>query len=396
MQRAEYILVRFGELSTKGKNRNEFIAKLFQNLKKSCEEFDGLTFEKTHDRLFIHLNGCDQEAVMARASKVFGISSLSFAYKVNSVLDEICAKALELVSTMSDKHTFKVKAHRQNKQFQPNSDGINRAVATVILQNSELKVDVHHPDILINVEVSSPYTYIMVDKYPGAGGYPVGVAGKGLVLLSGGIDSPVCSYLAMKRGVFLEAIHFAAPPYTSEGALDKVKTLATSLSHYQGYMRLHIVPFTDLQLAIYKNVNESYCITLMRRMMFRIAKQIASKRRCKIIVTGESIGQVASQTLDSMQCINAVVDMPVIRPCACMDKLEIIDIAKKIDTYETSILPYEDCCTIFTPKNPVTRPSIEKCEYYESRFEWEGLLQQAIETTESVVLPLKSETEDLF
>lgn len=396
MLRAEYILVRFGELSTKGKNRNEFIARLLQNLKKSCAEFERLTYEKTHDRLFIHLNGEDQDAVMARAQKVFGISSLSFAYKVDSDLDAMADQALALVRSI-DGHTFKVKAHRQNKRFQPNSDGINRAIATKILQNTALKVDVHDPDILIDVEVSDPYTYIMVDKYVGAGGYPVGVAGKGLVLLSGGIDSPVCSYLAMKRGVFLEAIHFAAPPYTSQGALDKVKTLATSLSHYQGYMRLHIVPFTQLQLAIYKNANESYCITLMRRMMFRIAQQIAQQRKCKILVTGESIGQVASQTLESMVTINAVVDMPVIRPCACMDKVEIIDIARKIDTYETSILPYEDCCTIFTPKNPVTKPSKAKAEYYESRFDWQSLLDQAVQQTESVVLPLKEVSAiDLF
>lgn len=219
-------------------------------------------------------------------------------------------------------------------------------------------------------------------------------------MLSGGIDSPVCSYLAMKRGVFLEAIHFAAPPYTSDLALDKVKTLAGHLAMYQGYINLHIVPFTQLQLAIYQNVNESYCITLLRRMMFRIAQEIATQRQCKILVTGESIGQVASQTLDSMQCINSTISMPVIRPCACMDKLEIIDVAKKIDTYETSILPYEDCCTIFTPKSPVTHPLMDKCEKYESRFDWETLLNEAIANTQRITIKLDAvndeSTNDLF
>lgn len=399
MLRAEYILVRFGELSTKGKNKKDFVNRLLQNMRKTCVNYPTLTFQKTHDRIFVHLHEEDGQQVMNTLSKVFGISSLSFAYKVPSVLEDIQAKALELAQSSNAK-TFKVAAHRQDKSFVPNSDGINRAVAKVILQNMDIKVDVHNPDLLLKVEVAKDFTYLSADKVIGAGGYPTGVAGKGLVLLSGGIDSPVCSYLAMKRGVFLEAVHFAAPPYTSEMAMDKVTTLAKKLAGYQGYINLHIVPFTQLQLAIYQNVNESYCITLLRRMMFRIAEQIANQRQCKILVTGESIGQVASQTLDSMQCINSTITMPVIRPCACMDKLEIIDVAKKIVTYETSILPYEDCCTIFTPKSPVTHPLMDKCEKYEARFDWKTLLDEAVAKTEKVTIKLdepKDEGEiDLF
>lgn len=394
MQHAEYILVRFGELSTKGKNKKEFISRLLQNMRKSLEDYPNLTYQKTHDRIYIHLNDSPQEEVMTRVSKVFGISSASFAYKVESNLEMIQEKALELAKETNAK-TFKVVAHRQDKNFQPNSDGINRAVAKVILQNTLMRVDVHHPDLLLSVEVSREFTYLMSEKVIGAGGYPTGVAGKGLVLLSGGIDSPVCSYLAMKRGVFLEAIHFASPPYTSEQALSKVEDLAKKLSYYQGYINLHVVPFTELQMEIYKHVNESYCITIMRRMMFRIAQEIANNRQCKIIVTGESIGQVASQTLDSMQCINAVVNKPIIRPCACMDKLEIIDIAKKIDTYETSILPYEDCCTIFTPKNPVTKPLMDKCEFYEAKFDWQTLVKKAIEqTVRHTIKPKEEKPQD--
>ncbi|HAM30106.1 MAG TPA: tRNA 4-thiouridine(8) synthase ThiI, partial [Erysipelotrichaceae bacterium] len=232
--------------------------------------------------------------------------------------------------------------------------------------------------------------------------YPVGVGGKAMVLLSGGIDSPVASYLMMKRGVHIECIHFAAPPYTSQNAQDKVMKLAELISPYQGEIVVHVVPFTDLQLAIYQNADESYAITLMRRMMMRIAAKLAERRHCQAIATGESIGQVASQTLESMQAINAVTTMPLIRPVVCMDKVEIIDLSKKIGTYDTSILPFEDCCTIFTPKNPVTKPRIDKCERYESRFDWEKLVDRCVDDVKSIWIhpgmtdPSDGDEEDLF
>ena len=236
----------------------------------------------------------------------------------------------------------------------------------------------------------------MTDRIQGAGGYPVGVGGKAMVLLSGGIDSPVACYLMMKRGVHIECIHYASPPYTSQNAQEKVMELARLVSGYQGDVLVHVVPFTDLQLAIYQNADESYAITLMRRMMMRIATGLAQKRHAQAIATGESIGQVASQTLESMLTINDVTNMPIIRPVVCMDKVEIIDLSKKIGTYETSILPYEDCCTIFTPKNPVTKPRVDKCEKYEAKWDFDKMVQDCIDNTEDIwVHPVKVE-EDLF
>lgn len=301
------------------------------------------------------------------------------------------------VAILSDAKTFKVDTKRHFKPFPYISDEINRAVATEILKNTEMKVDVHDPEFRVRIEVRQFDTYIMSNKIKGAGGYPVGVGGKAMVMLSGGIDSPVAAYLMMKRGITVECIHYASPPYTSANARKKVLDLASIVSQYQGHIRVHIVPFTDIQLTIYKNCDESYAITLMRRMMYRLAEKLSERQNCKAIVNGESIGQVASQTLDSMGVINEVVKMPVIRPCVTLDKLEIIDLANKIETYETSILPYEDCCTIFTPKNPVTKPTLKKCEKLESRFDFEPLLEEALNQIEVVdVYPAKEIEEDLF
>jgi thiamine biosynthesis protein ThiI len=250
--------------------------------------------------------------------------------------------------------------------------------------------------VRIVIEVHEDAAYIMTDKIAGAGGFPVGVSGRAMVLLSGGIDSPVAANLVMKRGVRIEAVHFAAPPYTSENARKKVMDLASIISKAQGEIKVHVVPFTTLQLAIYQHADESYAITIMRRMMMRIAAGLAAKRNCQAIATGESIGQVASQTLESMECINAVTNVPIIRPVVCMDKVEIIDRAIKIGTYETSILPFEDCCTIFTPKNPVTKPRIDKCERFESRWDWQKQVQECIEEAETIVIRPVQEDEDLF
>lgn len=373
-----HILVRFGELSTKGKNKKDFIKRLLQNVKNAMRAFPALSYERTHDRLYILLNGEDAQAVGETLRHVFGISSFSFAIRVDTDIDAIIAMGLR-VSQASEATTFKVDARRSFKQFPMISDEINRAVAGKVLSETTLKVNVKQPELRITIELHEQDTYIMVDRIKGAGGYPVGVGGKALVMLSGGIDSPVASYLTMKRGVAIECVHYASPPYTSARAQEKVLELARLVSRYQGHIRVHIVPFTDLQLAIYQNCDESYAITIMRRMMYRIAQRLCEKSKALAIVNGESIGQVASQTLESMQTINAVTTMPIIRPVCTMDKLEIIDIAKKIGTYETSILPFEDCCTIFTPKNPVTKPTIHKAEKMESHFDFEALLQDCIE-----------------
>lgn len=392
----DHILVRYGELSTKGKNKNDFIKRLLVNIKNALRAFTYLTYEKSHDRIYIILNGTDPDEIAPVLSKVFGISSFSYAYRVNSEMDEI-VRTSALVAIKQSAQTFKVETKRHHKPFPYLSDEINRAVASEILKTTPMKVDVHQPQFRLMIEVRQFDTYIMPNKIKGAGGYPVGVGGKALVMLSGGIDSPVAAYLMMKRGVRVECIHYASPPYTSPNARQKVLDLARIVSQYQGHVRVHIVPFTDLQLAIYKNCDESYAITIMRRMMYRLAEKLCEKQNCKAIVNGESIGQVASQTLDSMGCINEVTKLPVIRPCVTMDKLEIIDLANKIGTYNTSILPYEDCCTIFTPKNPVTKPTSRKAEKMENRFDFDSYINEALENIEIVdVYPFKEVDENIF
>lgn len=392
----DHILVRYGELSTKGKNKKDFIKRLQHNVRNALKVFDRLEYKATHDRLYILLNGEDAHAIKDVLQHVFGISSFSFAVKIPSEIEEMKKTALHIAEAFQGA-TFKIEARRSDKQFPMISDEINRAIAVDILKKTSLKVDVKHPDLRIQVEVHTFDTYMMTNKIAGAGGYPVGVGGKALVMLSGGIDSPVASYLTMKRGVAIECIHYASPPYTSNAALEKVLDLARSVSRYQGHIRVHIVPFTDMQLAIYQNCDESYAITIMRRMMYRIAEQICEKQKCLAIVNGESIGQVASQTLESMQVINQVTQMPVIRPVVAMDKLEIIAIANKIHTYDISIQPFEDCCTIFTPKNPVTKPTLRKAEKMEARFDYGSLLKEAVEKTEFIdIYPESKKNSDLF
>lgn len=395
----DHILVRFGELSTKGKNRKDFIKRLLTNVKNALRDFNELTYERTHDRMYIMLNGEDHEAVAKHLQQVFGISSFSFAVKVASDIEVIKQTCLVLAK-QSDAQTFKIEARRSFKQFPMVPDEINREVAGEILRNTDIKVNVREPQLRIQIELHQEATYIMTGKIKGNGGYPVGVGGKALVMLSGGIDSPVACYMTMKRGVAIECIHYASPPYTSQAAQDKVLELARAIAPYQGHIRLHIIPFTDLQLAIYKNCDESYAITIMRRMMYRIAERVAQKQNCLAIVNGESIGQVASQTLESMQTINCVTDMPVIRPVACLDKLEIIDISQKIGTYDISIQPFEDCCTIFTPKNPVTKPTKHRAERLEGRFDFTSLIEDCIARMESVdIYPGRNmieENENIF
>lgn len=392
----DHILVRFGELSTKGKNKKDFIKKLLTNMKHALSDFEALQYERTHDRMYILLNGEQPNLVSERLAKVFGISSFSYAIKVASDIEAIKTIALR-IAQQSEALTFKMETRRSYKLFPMVSDEVNREIAGEILRTTPLKVNVKTPELRIQIEIHEAHTYIMTGRMAGAGGYPVGVGGKALVMLSGGIDSPVASYLTMKRGIAIECIHYASPPYTSKAAQDKVMQLAREIAPYQGHIRMHIVPFTDLQLAIYKHCDESYAITIMRRMMYRIAQRVCEKQSCLAIVNGESIGQVASQTLESMQTINEVTKMPVIRPVACLDKLEIIDQAKKIGTYETSILPFEDCCTIFTPKNPVTKPTLHRAQRQESRFDFENLVNECIEKMESVnVYPGVVEDQDIF
>ena len=380
-----HIMVRFGELSTKGKNKKDFIRVLANNIKNSLKGFDNLYVETRYDHIYVMLNGTDYEPVLTRLQDVSGIYALSVVYKVESDIEKIKEASLELIKQEEGK-TFKVKSKRGDKRFPIISDEIVRRVATVVLKNTDLKVDVHNPDITLSIEVRDGGTYIFTKTVLGAGGYPLGVGGKGLMMLSGGIDSPVAGYLLMKRGVMIECIHFASPPYTSQAVIQKLEDLLSVLNKYQSKIRLNIIPFTKLQEEIYKHCPESYAITIMRRMMFRLADRLARRRKCPIIASGESLGQVASQTIHSINVINEVTNLPVIRPCVTMDKNDIINISKKIGTYEISIRPYEDCCTIFAPKNPKTMPKLDECLELESKFDYMSLIEEAINNYEVKII----------
>ncbi len=376
------IFIKYGELSTKKDNRKMFIKLLLKNIRRKLEGLE-IEINYTTARMYIKTTSKDIDEVVNRLKEVFGIRSIVICDRVNNNKEEIENKIKEIIQTLSFK-TFKVETIRSDKSFPISSLEFSRMMGAVVLKNKECKVDVHNPDLILNIEIRSEGTYIYTKEVLGLGGYPVGVQGKGLLMLSGGIDSPVAGYLALKRGVDLECLYFESPPHTSLEAKNKVVKLASIIDKYSGNIKVHVVPFTELQEAIYKNVPDTYIITIMRRMMYRIAERLSKRRNCKVIINGESIGQVASQTLTSMSVINNVTNYPVIRPVACLDKLEIIDIANKIDTYETSILPYEDCCTIFVPRHPVINPELSKCIEYENLFDYETLLEKCIDNIETI------------
>lgn len=374
------IFIKYGELTTKKGNRNVFIKKLTNNIKNILGNTD---YSMKSDRSRIYIESSDIDTVVEKLKNIFGIHSIVIAYKVDNNSDTIIDSVYELVKCESFK-TFKVDTKRADKRFEIHSMDFNKMVATKILKNKEVRVDVHNPELHIKIEIRVEGTFIYFNEIKGLGGYPVGIQGKSLLMLSGGIDSPVAGYLALKRGVDIECLYFESPPHTSDQAKNKVITLANIINKYSGNIKVNIVPFTRIQETILRNVKEEYIITIMRRMMYRIAEKFAKKNKMQVIFNGESIGQVASQTLSSMNVINNVCDIPVIRPVACMDKLEIIDIAKKIGTYETSILPYEDCCTVFVPKHPVINPTLDKCELYEKNFDYESLIDEAINNIEVI------------
>ena len=392
----DHIMVRFGELNTKGKNKKEFIRTLAVNIKNALKDFKELSFETRYDHIYVGLNNSAYEPVLERLQDVSGIYALSLVYRCEKDINIIKESALALIRE-EEGQTFKVKVKRGDKSFPLISDEITRIVAGHILRNSpNLKVDVHNPDILLQIEVRQEAAYIFTKTVLGAGGYPLGVGGKTMHMLSGGIDSPVAAYLMMKRGVSIECIHFASPPYTQQGVIYKLEDLLKVLNHFQARIRLHIVPFTKIQEAIYDNAPESYCITLMRRMMFRLAAALAKRRNCPVISSGESIGQVASQTLQSMHVINEVTNTPIIRPLATTDKTEIIKISRKIGTYDISIRPYEDCCTIFTPKAPKTAPHLDEAEEFEKKFDYESLIKEALNNIEVKIISADDGGESLL
>ncbi|TYR82145.1 tRNA 4-thiouridine(8) synthase ThiI [Priestia megaterium] len=383
-----HILIRYGEISTKGQNRKKFVAQLRKNIAHSLKGFNNIHIKYTRDRMYIHLNGENHEPIIERLQQIFGIQSFSLALKVENELEQIQEAALKAMKEFDrENHTFKVTTRRAYKQFPLDTNELNYAVGSHVLRNTEhLKVDVRNPDVNVRVEVRSEATYITCFDYPGAGGLPVGTSGKAMLMLSGGIDSPVAGYLAMKRGLEIEAVHFYSPPFTSERSKQKVIDLAQKLTAYHARVKLHIVPFTAVQQAIQKQIPENYTMTSTRRMMLKITDAIRKQNDSLAIVTGDSLGQVASQTIESMYAINEVTNTPILRPLVTMDKTDIIKIAQQIDTHDISNRPYEDCCTIFTPSSPKTKPKREKVNRYEQFYDFDSLIQEAVEKTETLEL----------
>ena len=378
------ILIHFGELSTKGKNRENFIEALAKNINHALK---GLACEvkRDHDHIRVYMDEVPDEA-LSRLLEVSGINRLSLFYECGKDMDAIRETVL-LAYREDGGKTFKVETSRSDKSFPLDSCAISRDVGGYILRSvKESSVDVHEPETRVRILVTRPCVYVYAKTIRAAGGYPLGTLGKVLMLISGGIDSPVASYALLKRGIAIEGIHFAAPPYTSEEAINKVKDLLGVLTRYQRKIKLHVVNFTKLQLAIYKEAGDPYAITIMRRMMLRIAERLAKEKGCLALASGESVGQVASQTLQSMVAINAVTSYPIIRPLSTFDKNETIDIAKKIGTYDISIRPYEDCCTIFTPRHPVTRPKIDICEDIEKKIDFEAMVEECVQTAETILI----------
>lgn len=381
------ILVRYGDLTLKGKNKKEFLNRLFALVK---NKLSGLNIEikNTHDRIYIELLDTNHEEVMKRLDLVSGLSSYSLVLKCESNIEVIKTKAKELMNEIVQKPTtFKVESKRADKRFPLTSQEISKVVAShVLFQSKNLIVDVHHPELTLHVELRNDATYLYTNEIRGIGGFPVGVAGKGLLMLSGGIDSPVAGFLAQKQGIEIECIHYESTPLTSIESAQKVVDLVKKIAAYapKNNINLHLIPFKEIHMELLDKIPESYNITIMRRMMYRIATKLAQKRKLLCIINGESVGQVASQTLQSMSVINEVTNMPIIRPLATYDKMDIVKIARKIDTFNLSIKPFEDCCTVYVPAAPATAPKLEKCVAFEKSFNYEKFIDEAVENTKTV------------
>lgn len=379
----DMIIVFFGELSTKGKNIFDFIRLLGKNIKEKLKEFSSLAYEIRKDHIYIKLNGVSYETIEEKLMNISGIHSYARVKAIDKDIESIKKEAIKLVKDSNIK-SFKVVCKRADKNYPIHSDDVNKMVGGAILENVEgTYVDVHKPELFVHIYIREDNAYIYGPKTMGMGGYPLGIAGKALHLLSGGIDSPVAAYLMMKRGCKIECIHFAAPPYTSNQVLYKIKDILNELNVFQPSIKLIIVPFTKLQEQIYEYAGTSYAITIMRRMMLRISERIAKHNNDLVISSGESIGQVASQTLKSMVTIDKAINSTIIRPLATYDKTEIISIAQKINTFDISIRPYEDCCTIFKVKDPVTAPHLDKVLEIESKFDYQSLVEECVNNAKS-------------
>ncbi|MGM0444221.1 MAG: tRNA uracil 4-sulfurtransferase ThiI [Fibrobacterota bacterium] len=376
------LILRFGELFLKGKNRHRFINQLCRTVKKKLRTCTEAAVIKEKDHLRVDLNGTDPEAVIDRLQEVFGLQTFLLFTRCDTDMAAIKETTLAAVNALPrDGRTIKVRAKRSWKKFPLTSPEIAHAVGLYVAERSDVPVDLETPMQEVRVVVRSEGSYVVTRRIPGRGGLPVGISGSTMLMLSGGIDSPVAAYYMMKRGLAVESIHFESPPYTSPRARQKVFDLAAQTARFMPdeRMLLHLISFTTLQKAIFAAVPESYAMTIMRRMMYRITAGLAKNRDAPLISNGESLGQVASQTPRSIQVIEEAIHYPVVRPLACRDKTEIMDRARKIDTYEIAIRPYEDCCTVFLPTAPATAPTLKKCRDYESRFDWQPLVQECID-----------------
>ncbi|MCW8088730.1 tRNA 4-thiouridine(8) synthase ThiI [Lactobacillus jensenii] len=391
------VMVRYGELSTKGKNRKDFIGRLAGNVEKVLADLENVKIYPKHDRMHIVLNGASFEEVDRRLKKVFGIQTYSPVIRTEKTLEAIKKTALEIMQAVyKSGMTFKVNTKRADHHFEYDTNQLNLMVGDYLFDNlQDPKVEMKHPDVVLRLEVRQDAVYISNQLLHGPGGMPVGTAGKAVMMLSGGIDSPVASYLALKRGVDIEMVHFFSPPYTSDKALAKAKELTGILANYCGKITFIAVPFAEIQETIKEKLPEGYLMTIQRRFMLRLADMIREKRKGLAIFNGESVGQVASQTLESMAAINNVTTTPVIRPVATMDKTEIIRLAEEIGTFDLSVMPFEDCCTIFAPPRPKTKPRIDKAIEYEKRLDVEGLLHRAMDGIEiSTIKPNEKFIDD--
>ena len=377
------ILIRYGELSTKGRNKKMFTQKLASNIKKALVDFPQVKVIPDYDFMYLDLHEAPEEAVIEKVKPIFGIQSISPVYIVEKDMEVAKKVVLDLLSQEDlEGKTFKIMTRRSDHTFEMDTNQINLFLGDAVLEAfPEIKVQLKQPDITVRIDVRREHLMVSLKTIQGAGGLPVGTSGRVMLMLSGGIDSPVAGYLAMKRGMEIQCVHFASPPYTSPQALEKTKLLAAKIARFGGSIQFLTVPFTRIQEEIKKNVPEAYLMTIMRRFMFRITDQLRENARALAIANGESVGQVASQTLDSMVAINDVTNTPIIRPVATMDKLDIIKVAEEIDTFELSIQPFEDCCTVFAPPSPKTKPKLEKARQYEARLDIEGLIKEAVEGT---------------
>lgn len=387
----ELILIKNGEIALKGLNRSSFEDVLMRNIRWRLKDLGAFKLKKAQSTIYLEPTDSDTfdfDEALDRLQKIFGIAMLSRALIVDKDMEAIKeAVSAYVAPVLSGVNTFKVESKRADKRFPLTSPQISAEVGGVLLKNfNHLTVDVHHPEVTVMVEVRDFGAYIHAGRIPGAGGMPVSSSGRAMILISGGLDSPVAAYMMAKRGLALSAVHFVSPPYTSDRALQKVETLCEKLTAYTGKIRFYCVPFTEIQEAIKEHCPEELFTIIMRRLMMKIATRLAEQEEIRALITGESLAQVASQTLDALHCTDNATDLVVLRPLIGMDKTEIIDIAYKIDTYETSILPYEDCCTVFTPKHPRTKPKLHFVEQAETRFDFEPLLQKAVAETEVKVI----------